>query len=165
MALRDPQFVAWGVEMNPVLCRMARARIRRHRLARQVRVIEGSLNDLRRVLPPKACRQITGVTASHLVNELFGKGTREVVRWLRRLRLLLPNRLLLITDYYGRLGANAHGGHRETVLHDYIQLISGQGVPPRRFSDWRSIYAEAGCRVVHVMEDRHTTMFIHVVKL
>jgi hypothetical protein len=64
-----------------------------------------------------------------------------------------------------RLGVDARGEDRETLLRDYVQLISGQGVPPARMSEWRAIYAAAGCRLAHVIEDTATTRFIHVVML
>jgi hypothetical protein len=54
---------------------------------------------------------------------------------------------------------------RETLLHDYVQLISGQGIPPATAAEWRSIYSQAGCRLVHVIDDTSTTRFIHVIAL
>ena len=44
----DPNFVGWGIEMNPILCRAVRARVRRARLTRRIHVIEG---DFRRWTP------------------------------------------------------------------------------------------------------------------
>jgi hypothetical protein len=41
-------------------------------------------------------------------------------------------------------------------------LISGQGIPPPTLRDWQTIYTDAGYRIVHVIEDRATTQFIHV---
>jgi hypothetical protein len=44
-------------------------------------------------------------------------------------------------------------------------LISGQGIPPGSAAEWRSIYEEAGCRLVHISEDKLTTRFIHILRL
>jgi hypothetical protein len=51
------------------------------------------------------------------------------------------------------------------LLHDYAQLISGQGVPPAGLDEWKAIYSEAGCRLAHVIEDRATPLFVHIVLL
>ena len=80
------------------------------------------------------------------------------------LRQALPGRPLLLSDYYGRLGSDAEE-QRETLLHDFVQLISGQGVPPPGLDEWRAIYAEAGCRLAHVIEDQTTTQFVRIVVL
>jgi hypothetical protein len=78
---------------------------------------------------------------------------------------VLPDRPLLIADYYGRLGRKKGRISRETLLHDYAQLISGQGVPPASAVEWRSIYSRAGCRLVHIIEDKKTTRFVHILVL
>jgi len=97
---------------------------------------------------------------------MFGHGEREAVNWFRKLRKLFPGRPLLNCDYYGRLGhTKSRKLPRETLLHDYAQLISGQGIPPATRAQWRSIYSKAGCRLVHVIEDTSTTRFIHIVGL
>jgi hypothetical protein len=70
---------------------------------------------------------------------------------------------VLVHDYYGRLGTGVPGASRHTLLHDYAQLISGQGIPPPALGDWGLIYKDAGYRLVHALEDRATTQFIHIV--
>jgi hypothetical protein len=100
-----------------------------------------------------------------LANELFGSGTNAAIAWLRRLRQAFPSRHLLIADYYGRLGTGSARLNRETWLHDYAQLISGQGVPPHDHQQWQEIYHSSGCRLMHVIEDVRTTLFLHVVVL
>jgi len=99
---------------------------------------------------------------------MFKDGEQRAVKWLRGLRRLFPDRPLLILDYYGRLGQTKSrklAKERETLLHDFAQLISGQGIPPASAAEWRSIYAEAGCRLVHISEDKLTTRFIHILRL
>jgi SAM-dependent methyltransferase len=165
LAAEDSKFAGWGIELNSALCRAARSRIRAARLERRVHVFEGDSRHLRSVLPPEVRDNIRSVTACQVANEMFRAGTGRVVAWLRGIRKMLPGRPLLISDYYGRLGTDTKGQRRQTLLHDFAQLISGQGIPPTRLSDWRAIYADAGCRLAHVIEDKATTRFIHVLVL
>ncbi|MGH2720383.1 MAG: RiPP biosynthesis methyltransferase ApyS [Actinomycetota bacterium] len=165
LAEDDQQFAGWGLELNPAMRRAARAAVRAAGVGERVKILAGDSRDLEAALPPGIRPSIRAVTASHVANEMFGDGPGGAVSWLRGLRQALPGRPLLLSDYYGRLGSNAKGQRRETLLHDYVQLISGQGVPPARLIEWRAIYADAGCRLAHVIEDRTSTQFIHIVVL
>lgn len=162
LARGNTRLLGWGVELNPHLIGIARARIRAARLSGRLRVIEGDTRKLATVLPVTVVGQVTGVTACHVANEMFRSGTRTATTWLRGIRRTLPGRPLLINDYYGRLGSGRTSQDRHTLLHDYVQVISGQGIPPSTLREWREIYDEAGYRLVHVLEDRVTTQFIHV---
>jgi SAM-dependent methyltransferase len=163
MGRADGTFVGWGIEANPALCKVARARIRAERLAGRIAIVHGDSRRLGALLPARVRRRITGVTACHVANEMFRSGPAAAVRWLRGIRKTLTGRAVLIHDYYGRLGTRARGASRHTLLHDYAQLISGQGVPPPALREWSAIYEAAGYRLVRAIEDRTTTQFIHVV--
>jgi len=165
LATRDPHFVGWGLELNPAMCKVARRRIRSAHLGSRVHVLEGDCAELRAALPADVAAAVRTVTMSDVANEMFADGNVSFVAWLRRTRKLLQGHLLLISDYYGCLGREGARLHRETLLQDYAQVISGQGVPPASAREWRRIYGQAGCRLVHVIEDRATTRFIHFVKL
>jgi SAM-dependent methyltransferase len=165
LALHDAGFLGWGVESNPAMCRIARGRIRKARVGKRITLLQGDSTALRTVLSPEARASIQAVVARQVANEFFGRGTSRVVTWLRGLRRVLPGRPMLLADYYGRLGGSLRGIQRETILHDYAQVISGQGIPPSSLREWEAIYAKAGCRLIHVLEDRHTTRFIHIVVL
>jgi hypothetical protein len=106
---------------------------------------------------------VQSIAACQLANEMFGAGPSGAIAWLRGLRRTLPGRPLLICDYYGRLGSRHRNVRREILLHDYAQLISGQGVPPTDRRQWQAIYSEAGCRLVHAIEDSASTLFVHIV--
>lgn len=165
LANADASFIGWGIDASRHMCAAARARIRAARLGKRLHVLEGDGRALRTILPVEIRAGTRAVTACNLVNEMFTRGDTGVVAWLRGLRKLLPGRPLLIADYYGRLGRQ-HGPLRgQTALHDYVQLISGQGVPPASVAGWQAIYAKAGCRLIHVIEDRTTTRFIHLLRL
>jgi SAM-dependent methyltransferase len=163
LATADRSFTGVGIEMNPQLCRAARARVGAARVTRQVRVIEGDSRRLGTLLPKSVGEQVTGVTACHVANEMFRSGSDMATAWLRGIRKTLPGRPVVINDYYGRLGTNTRGEDRHTLLHDYAQLISGQGIPPSTLRAWQAIYADAGYRLVHVLDDRATTQFIHLI--
>lgn len=160
LAQHDPAFTGWGLERNPEMCKAARRNVPK----KQVKIIEGDAMRIRQSLPREIASRVRGVVASQFMNELFGRGPALAIRWLRSLRSMLPNRVLLIADYYGRLGTG-YDAPRELLLHDYAQLISGQGVPPPDLDGWNAIYEAAGCRLAHVLEDNHTTLFVHVVVL
>jgi SAM-dependent methyltransferase len=165
LAGQDAHFVGWGIDSNPAMCRVARARIRTARLGKRVRVLVGDCRNLGSVLPTNVSDLVGAVTACNVANEMFTAGHAHAIAWLRGLRKVLPGRPLLLVDYYGRLGHKKRQLHQQTLLHDYAQMISGQGVPPAGAAEWRSIYARAGCRLVHIMEDKATTRFIHILRL
>jgi SAM-dependent methyltransferase len=165
LAREVPELTGWGIELDPVMCKTARANVRAARLDDRIRIFEGDAMRPRTALPREVRTEVDALVAAQLANELFGSGTRAASRWLRRLRQAFPSRPLLIADYYGRLGTGNASLHRETWLHDYAQLISGQGIPPPTRRHWQEIYTSAGCRLVHVIEDTHTTLFVHLVVL
>lgn len=164
LAAHDPAFVGWGLERNPAMVREARRNLRAAGIGKRVRILEGDATRIATALPRAIAAEVQTVTASQFVNELFGRGPSRAVQWLRTLRRALPGRTLLIADYYGRLGTNIDAP-RELLLHDYAQLISGQGVPPADIDGWNALYTAAACRLAHALEDNRTTLFIHVVVL
>jgi SAM-dependent methyltransferase len=159
----DSGFSGVGIEQNPRLCRTARARLRGAGLARRIRVIHGDARRLRALLPARVRDRITAVSACQVANEMFRTGGSAAVAWLRTIRRVLPGRPVLVNDYYGRLGTPSRGADRQTLLHDYAQVISGQGTPPPTLRGWQAIYRRAGYRLAQVIEDRATTQFIHVI--
>jgi len=165
LTARDRAFIGWGLEVSPAMCQRARKRIRAAGVGKRIRVLQGDAFRPRSALPSIVRAQVQSVVASQLANELFGAGAARAVAWLRSLHATLPGRPLLLCDYYGRLGTRSSGASREVLLHDYVQVISGQGVPPPSLKEWRAIYSTAGCRLVHVMEDPATTLFVHLVVL
>ncbi len=163
LARQNPEFTGWGVDSSSSMCVAARRRLRDAGVATQVRVFHGDVRALDEVLPCTARDSAGALTACNVVNELFASGTQAAEAWLRRLRRLFKGRPLLVLDYYGRLGRGSGTPH--TLLHDYVQVLSGQGVPPATLDEWRRLYSRAGCRLVHAIEDTGTTLFIHIVKL
>jgi len=159
LARRNPSFVGWGIDSNPAMHKLARA-------GKGVRFLKADGTRLREEIPESVRSQIRSITCCNFANEMFAEGERQAIKWFRELHKLFPGRPLLNCDYYGRLGRTKNRKQqRETLLHDYAQLISGQGIPPAKMAEWRSIYSKAGCRLVHVIEDSSTTRFIHIIAL
>ena len=165
LATGNSDFRGWGIERNPAMCRVARKKVRDAKVSDRVRILRGDSRDSAAALHSAARKSVRGIIASQVANEMFAAGNRDAIAWLRKLRREFPGRLLLIADYYGQLGKVKGQPHRETLLHDYAQVISGQGVPPASIREWRRIYSAAGSRLVHALEDEATTLFIHVVVL
>jgi SAM-dependent methyltransferase len=159
LARRNPSFVGWGIDSNPAMHKLARA-------GKGVRFLKADGTRLREEIPESVRSQIRSITCCNFANEMFAEGERQAIKWFRELHKLFPGRPLLNCDYYGRLGRTKNRKQqRETLLHDYAQLISGQGIPPATMAEWRSIYSKAGCRLVHVIQDSSTTRFIHIIAL
>ena len=166
LARRNASFVGWGIDSNPAMLRIARARLRDAHVGGRVRFLEADGTKVRETVPESVRSQVRSITCCNFTNEMFADGERLAIKWFRELRRLFPGQPLLNCDYYGRLGHTKNRKlHRETLLHDYAQLISGQGVPPATMAEWRSIYSKAGGRLVHAIEDTSTTRFIHIIGL
>jgi SAM-dependent methyltransferase len=166
LARRNASFIGWGIDSNPAMLKIARARMRQAQVGKRLRFMEADGVRLRETLPESVRSQVRSITCCNFVNEMFAHGERQAIKWFRELRKLFPERPLLNCDYYGRLGrTKSRKLQRETLLHDYAQLISGQGIPPATLADWRAIYSKAGCRLVHAIEDTSTTRFIHIIAL
>ena len=163
LARRNPSFVGWGIDSNPAMLKVARARLREADAGKRVRFLEADGAKLCETVPESMLSQIRSLTCCNFANEMFAHGERQAIKWFRELRKLFPGRPLLNCDYYGRLGRTKNRKlQRETLLHDYAQLISGQGIPPATMAEWRAIYSKAGWRLVHAIEDTSTTRFIHI---
>lgn len=161
----DATFVGWGIDQSAEMCRAARGSIRRAGIARRVKIFEGDAKNPLAAIPEHVRGKVRTITACNFCNELFRSDTSQFVRWLRRIRKTWPGRMLVVSDYYGRLGHSIDLKLRETFLHDYVQVISGQGVPPPNAAGWNAAYSAVGCSFVHAIEDRGSSRFVHVVRL
>jgi SAM-dependent methyltransferase len=165
LAERNPEFTGWGVDANPAMCSNARRRIRAADAQGRIRILKGDCRNPGDAIPAKLRTKIHTVSAVSLLNEFFGSGDAGAVEWLRRLRNLLPGRACLVSDYYGRLGQTNRRSPPLTLLHDFVQALSGQGIPPANLAAWKRIYSAAGCTFVHAIEDHGGTCFVHIVRL
>jgi SAM-dependent methyltransferase len=160
LAGRDPAFHGHGVDANPGMIDVARAR---DLPAGRVRFTVGDVTDPQTCVPDDVRAATEVVVASSLLNEFFGT-SGAAAGWLRLLGGAFPGRLLIVVDYYGVLGHSAQPPPH-LALHDWIQLISAQGVPPPDLDGWQSVYREADCQLLHAIQDSKTRVFIHLVRL
>jgi SAM-dependent methyltransferase len=165
LAAADEEFVGTGIDANPAMCRAGRRRARAAGIGRRVRILEGDARNPDRLLDARDRGRIETIVARDFVNELCRAGGKAAVAWMRRMRRLFPGRVLVVADYYGRLDRSGAPAARHILLHDFAQLISGQGVPPGDMAGWRALYEASGCRLAHVVEDDGSTRFIHFVSL
>ncbi|MGW4381420.1 RiPP biosynthesis methyltransferase ApyS [Kitasatospora sp. NPDC004531] len=165
LAERSPDFTGWGLDANAAMCERARRSLTEAGLAARVTVLHGDCTRLARTLPAELRERIGAISATSLLNEFFADGKAAAVAWLRALRELFPGRALLVADYYGQVGRREPPWPRMHALHDVVQVISGQGVPPGDRAGWVAVYEEAGCVPVHLIEDRAGTFFIHLLRL
>jgi SAM-dependent methyltransferase len=164
LACRHPEFVGWGIDVNPDMVAIARHRLGAAGVVDRVQVVEGDVENLQAAVPASGRGSVRAISAMSLLNEFFATGDERAVTWLRRLREVFPERALLVADYYGRLGRSDPPWPRQTALHDFVQLISGQGVPPADRSHWADIYDAADCTLIHVIEDEAMTGFVHILR-
>lgn len=167
LARKNSRFIGWGIDSNRAMLDVAQSRVRRSRLEKRLLLFEGDCRNLKAALPVSVRANIHSLTACNVANEMFHDGPSECIKWLQQLRKLFPERPLLILDYYSQLGKKPRRGliERKTLLHDYAQLISGQGIPPANATEWRALYSSAGCQLIHIIEDKATTRFIHLLRL
>lgn len=165
LAGRDREFVGWGLDMNKWMCAAARKRIASLGVTRRVRIFQGDCRDLKHSIPGSVIARVSAVTAGSLINEFFAAGVTKAVECLAGIRAMFPGRTMLIADYYGQLGVARRPRSREVALHDFIQVISGQGVPPANLSTWKKIYRQAGCDFIHAVGVQDSPFFIHILKL
>ena len=166
LAKDDINVHAWGIEQNQAMVAKANERIASMNLARQLTVIHGDCQNLEGCTSDTLRKQVQAICSASLLNEFFIHGSETLVDWLQKLRQLFPKRLLIVADYYGRLGYDCDDYPRHGLLHDFVQSISGQGVPPPNTKAWEQCYTKAGARLIESVDgEGGVPWFIHLVAL
>lgn len=166
LARSNKAFRGWGIDANDSMCNTARARIAAAGMGDRISVWQGRVENL------KALDEITDASVIHagsLLNALFWPDRSRAVRLVTDLSQAFPERLLFVSDYYGRLTYRRRIGRsfRHAMIQDMAQVVSGQGVPPPDLAGWAAVYLEAGATLVSVTEGEHDGLrwFLHVVRL
>jgi SAM-dependent methyltransferase len=170
LALAEPTFKGWGIDESSSMCTIAAERVADAGLANRISVIQGDVRDLGARLPGEKRADVEALYGRSILNEFFRLGNEEAVEFVAMLKNLFPNRLFFVADYYGKLTRvrpRQPRKYRHTLLHDVVQAVSGQGIPPADVSGWAQIYRAADCSIVHVYEGNNNGIewFIHVVRL
>lgn len=169
LAATDRRFRGWGIDASMAMCRIARRRIAEARLEDRIRIICADARTVDRLLPKQERLKIEALHCKGLLNELFRHGSDEAAAYLRRLKRLFAGRLLFVVEYYGKLtrvkAPASRYGH--TLLHDLIQVLTSQGVPPGDLAGWADVYAQGGCSLEHAYEgdSQGIEWFVHLVRL
>lgn len=164
LAGEHPKLRGWGLDANPEMCRVARERLCADGFAERITILEGEVWDLGAICPAEAAESVEVVVCASLLNHGCANGAAG--KWLGEIKRAFPERTLVVADYYGRLGSGVPAKGGFVLLHDLVQALSGQGVPPPDREGWERIYTEAGCRLQHAFEGEDATpWFIHLVRL
>lgn len=170
IAERRPGFRGIGIDANPSIVAQARRAAAERGLAERVEIVCGDVLDAGRLLSEPVRAKVDALAAVSVANAYAaGHPGRTIDDFLRALQALFPNRILLLADYYGRLGAVRDEPEKfgRTLVHDLAQVVSGQGVPPADADTWRAIYARTACTLIAVYEGESDGIrrFLHVVQL
>lgn len=166
LARVNPAFRGWGMDANPHMCAEATARVEDLGLSDRIMIVHGDVRSGPPAVAEEDEANIQAVTASSLLNEFFGSGIDRAVEWVSAVRTKFPGRVLLVADYYGSLGNADFLPSRHGCLHDFVQCLSGQGIPPDTAKDWEEIYERSGCDLIQSIElPGEIRRFIHLVSL
>jgi SAM-dependent methyltransferase len=169
LALEEPAFRGWGIDESAEMCRVAAERVAAAGVADRVEVVHADARTLAARMPAARRAKVEALQSKSLMNELFRHDTTGAAAYLKALGRLFPGRMLFIVDYYGKLtrrrGIPARYVH--TLIHDVIQLVTAQGVPPGDLRAWADVYRKAGCFVEHAYEgdSQGIEWFVHLVRL
>jgi len=169
LCLSDPMFQGWGIDESTQMCKVARERVKKAQLTDRIYIINGDARRLGSHLRPRDRSRIQALQSKGLFNELFRHGDRQATDYLRMLKKLFSGRLLFVVDYYGKLShvSRIKTKYRHTLIHDIVQVVSAQGIPPPDLAGWAAIYLTAGCQLVHAYEgdNQGVEWFVHLVRL
>lgn len=168
MCERDSDFHGWGVDVDEGMCLAAMRRMDECGCSKRVRIIQGDATNAALLLSDSQRAEVDALYARSMVNSFFSNGTVNAVGFLAGLRAQWPGRLFFIQDYYGKLGSTAvDRAFTHTLLQDFVQVLTGQGVPPPTLNEWAEVYSAAGCDLLHAYEGTSDGIegFIHVLRL
>jgi SAM-dependent methyltransferase len=154
-ARRRPAARCLGFDHSTEAIAAARRRIAAEGLDDRVSVLEADVLDVAGVIDAARRDWVQVVVAASVANAFFGPAQNAGIdRWFSALRAAFPDRILLLSDYYGELRGpgTASEARPRALLHDVAQLISGQGIPPRDLDTWRGILDRNGCTLIQAFE-------------
>jgi SAM-dependent methyltransferase len=164
LARGNPDFIGYGLDMNPHMLALGRRRVQAAGLSDRITLVEGDAAAVAS-LSVAGVETIDCVLMGSVLNGYFDGGTAGVVSVLSGVRQRFPERAFIVADYYGALGRQEPPWVLRTIIHDFVQIASTQGVPPENSGGWASIYEAAGCLLIHIVETHDATGFVHIGKL
>lgn len=170
LAQQNPDFTGWGIDENRHMCTAARRAAKAEGVSGRVHILYGDARAIGRRMTSRQRSSVQALQSKGLMNELFRNGSSDAAAaYLRGLSALFPGRILFVVDYYGALTRlrEFDPKYRHTALHDLIQLVTAQGVPPPDLEGWAAVYDEGDCLIEHAYEgdSQGIRWFVHVVRL
>lgn len=166
LAENNRAFFGVGIESNPFMHKKAEERMQKKGLSKQLVFLNGSA-EYPEKFPEIITRTTELIVAASLVNEFFSDSRNRIENWLIKMKKVFSGKTLMIADYYGRMQKDKFENNSEVLLHDWIQFISGQGIPPADRLFWNKIYLKVGCKLIDVVESRESKIpyFVHLISL
>jgi SAM-dependent methyltransferase len=157
-----------GVEQNPFLIKAARASIRKNGLSKRVRIAHGNVVTFENLITKKEIAEIDVVFGSSILNEFFYTPTK-LISLLKKIKRIFPGKTLIVSDYYGVFHAAdfADVNRHYNLVHDFMQVLSAQGVPPKDDTSWNKYYKDADLELVHTFHGSANGInwFVHVIEI
>jgi len=163
-----PHFRGWGIDISAEMCETLKERAFEAGLADRITIVQADVRKLKEIFPEEERQLVECVHGGSIFNEFFHNGTEQVVELLKDIKELFPQAPVLISDYYGMLGHDDvidDEAALHTLLHDLLQTISGQGIPPPDRKGWEALYELAGYRLE--LSDEYFSnikAFFHVIR-
>lgn len=158
---------AFGIDQNPHLNKVAAQLIKKNGLGRRAKIVNGTVTEFDEILDAATLQQVDVVYASSILNEFF-YSPAKLVKLLKKLAKIFRGKFMVVADYYGTFHTREANNQdlQHNYVHDVMQVLTGQGVPPKDSRGWNEYYAKAKCKLVHVQEGNSggINWFIHIVK-
>ena len=164
LARRNADFRGYGLDVNLHMLESGRRLIQAAGFSDRITLAEGDAAAVGS-LSVAGIDTIECVLMGSVLNGFFQSDCSAVASVLSSVRERFPDRAFVVADYYGALGRREPPWALPTIIHDFAQIASSQGVPPENRDSWASIYAAAGCQLIHMVETYDGTGFVHIGRL
>jgi ubiquinone/menaquinone biosynthesis C-methylase UbiE len=165
---QSKQHKAFGIEQNVHLLPIVKKQIKQNKLSASIKLIKGNVTNFNTLLKANEQKSIDAIYGASILNEFFQSPT-TLVQFLKNLKKTFAGKFFIVVDYYGILNTKqaAKKNKSHNYVHDVMQVLSGQGVPPSTKNDWDVYYKKAGCKLIlaHEAKNNSINWFIHVIKL
>jgi SAM-dependent methyltransferase len=144
LANLDVEVCGLAVDSDSNMVALARELVTEQQLAERVTVAEATLSDVadRR---PHWQGPFDVIVLRSVLNETFSDGSKAAAI-LTRLAATHRGAQIVVCEYLSKLGTpqGRESGPVQTLTHDLVQVLSGQGLPPSMLEGWDDIYNAAG---------------------
>lgn len=156
-----------GIDLNSIICSDVKKKIKSQNLNKKIKIICGDASEFDHILSNDEISGIDVIIGSNYFNEFF-QTDNNAVRILKKLKRYFPGKRLIVLDYYSTWDTKDYQrkAYQHNYIHDLIQLLSGQGLPPPNYNKWNIVYAKAGYILEEVMEGNFGGIkwFIHILR-